>query len=350
MASLAGADAPLPPHRELLEVIRANVSGLADAELDRAAAGALLAKVRGRVLAPADVAEPVSDEPAIVTRAVYDNCAYVRVGQVTLALAPQLAAALQSADFAASRGLVLDLRFAVGTDYQAAANVVALFLNTEKTVLSWGDRQGLSTAQTNAWTRPVTVLVNHDTRGGAEALAAALRQQRLGILIGGPTAGVAAVFKEVPLGDGNPNRLRLAVSVVKTADGQALSETGVEPDILVRMRAEQDRAYLADPYTIVLSSSAMGGSGAGTNTLTGATTVVRKRVSEADLVRQKRDVEAAVRGVGSDALPAGSASTNAPASAPRPTPAEVARVIKDPVLGRAIDLLKGLAFLGSDRP
>lgn len=350
LAPRAGADGPLPPLRELRELIRTHVPGWSDSELDTAAAGALLTKVRGRVLAPEDIAEPVSDAPAMVAKNLYDGCAYVRVGQVSLALAPQLAAALNTPEFAAARGLILDLRFASGSDYQAAVNVVDQFVSAETTLLSWGEQKGVSTTKTNAWTRPVAVLINRETRGSAEAVAAALRQQRLAILIGGPSAGVGAVFKEVPLGEGNPNRLRLAVSMVKTADGQALSVAGVEPDILVPTRPEQDRAYLADPYTIVLSSTATGGNGSGTNLITGPTTVVRKRVSEADLVRQKRDVEAAVRGGAVDPVPAAPAGGTGTGAAVRPTLAEVAKVVKDPVLGRAVDLLKGLALMGSQRP
>lgn len=347
-ALLAHADAPVPPFLELRELVRTHAPGIPETELDAVAASALLAKVRGRVLTPGETAEPISDEPAIVDKKVLEGCAYIRVGQVTLALAPQLAAVLQNPDFASSRGLVLDLRFAGGSDYLAAANVVDRFLSTETTTLIWGDNQGVSTVKSNAWTRPVAVLLNHDTRGAAEALAAALRQQRLGILIGGRTAGSAAVFKEVPLKNESGNRLRLAIAAVKTADGQVLPASGIESDIQVAVRPEHDRAYLADPYTTVLSSGAGGADGSATHTNPPA---ARKRVSEADLVRQKLEIDAAARG-GSTAPSATppTTRTNTPGAAPRPTASELGQVIKDPVLGRAIDLLKGLSLLSSKQP
>jgi len=354
-ALLARADAPVPPFLELRELVRTHAPAIPETELDAVVASALLAKVRGRVLTPGETAEPISDEPAIVDKKILEGCAYIRVGQVTLALAPQLAAALQNPEFASSRGLVLDLRFSGGSDYLAAANVVDRFLNTETTTLIWGDNQGVSTVKSNAWTRPVAVLLNHDTRGAAEALAAALRQQRLGILIGGRTAGSAAVFKEVPLKSESGNRLRLAVAPVKTADGQVLPASGIESDIQVAVRPEHDRAYLADPYTIALSSGPgeAGSSATHTNSHASSPGVpsARKRVSEADLVRQKLEVDAAARGgspVPPTALP--TTRTNAPESAPRPTASESGQVIKDPVLGRAIDLLKGLSLLSSKQP
>lgn len=351
---LARSDAPVPPFIELRELVRTHAPGIPETELDAVAASALLAKVRGRVLTPGETAEPISDEPAILDKKVLDGCAYIRVGQVTLALAPQLAATLLNPEFAASRGLVLDLRFAGGSDYLAAANVVDRFLSTETTTLIWGDSQGISTVKSNAWTRPVAVLLNHDTRGAAEALAAALRQQRLGILIGGRTAGSAAVFKEVPLKNESGNRLRLAVAPVKTADGQVLPASGIESDIQVAVRPEHDRAYLADPYTIASSSGPGGADGSASQTNSPANSsgipAARKRVSEADLVRQKLEIDAAARG-SSPVQPAPPTTrTNAPGAAPRPTASELSQVIKDPVLGRAIDLLKGLSLLSSKQP
>lgn len=343
-AGTVRGDAPLPPYQQLLQLIRTHVTGLSEVEMESAASGALLAKVRGRVLAPGETAEPLSDEPAIVRRQLLEGCGYIRVGQVTLALAPQMAAALQDPEFADTRGLILDLRFAVGDDYLAAANVVGLFLPNETTILSWGDRSGITSAKTNAWTRPVAVLVNHETRGGAEALAAALRQQRLGIVIGSKTAGAGAVFKEVPIDDGSGNRLRLAVATVKTADGKALPADGVDPDIEVNVRPDTERAYLADPYSLPVA--ALPPNGGRTNSMTSGITVVRKRVTEADLVRQKR--EAAIENPNPE-----SASTDVPDSSDAKgstAKSEPAKVLKDPVLGRAVDLLKGLSLLGARKP
>ena len=204
------------------------------------------------------------------------------------------------------------------------------------------------TAKTNAWIRPVVILVNHETRGGAEALAAALRYHRAGVLIGGPTAGSAAVFKEVPLPGESGNRLRFSVAAVMTPDGISLSANGVEPDLLVTVRPEHDRAYLADPYTTVLSTGAAASDRSATNVITSGITV-RKRVSEADLVRQKKEIDATTQVGGFKNLPTVSSggSTNEPGSAPRPTASELAKIIKDPVLGRALDLLKGLSLLSS---
>ena len=344
----AVAEAPPVAFRDLYEIIRQQAPGIPESELDGAATEALLGRVRGRILTASEVGEPLSELPAIAGQQVLDRCAYVRIGQVTLGLAPQLTALLRTPEFADTRGLILDLRFAGGTDYAAAANVVDIFMATAAPILSWDTAPVISAAKTNAWTRPVTVLVNQETRAAAEAVAAALRQLRIALVIGGRTAGVGAVFKEVPLGD-TGQRLRLAISAVKTADGRPLSAMGIEPDLLVRVRPEHERAYLADPFTIVLASNqATNAPVGGTNLITSSPTVVRRRASEAELVRQKRAADEAVAGSPADVVSSAVPTETLSGSAVRPTPAELGKVVKDPVLGRALDLLKGLALL-SDR-
>ena len=199
------------------------------------------------------------------------------------------------------------------------------------------------------------VLVNRDTRGGAEALAAGLRQQRSGLVIGARTGGVSAVFKEFPLSDGSGNRLRLAVAAVKTGNKLPISASGIDPDVLVNVRREDERAYLADPYSgtgvvVVGSNPPTHGSSA---VVMGVTTV-KRRLSEADLVRQKQEAEAAIHGRPVESVSNTNTAPKLPggaeAAGQRPASPEVVKVIKDPALARAVDLLKGLALLGVQRP
>src|SRR5439155_7468432 len=94
------------------------------------------------------------------------------------------------------KGVVLDLRFASGEDYEAAAALADLFLATEKPLLDWAEVLKKATAKTNALSLPLTVLVNRQTAGAAEAFAAVLRQADVGLLLGTNTAGKASMGKE----------------------------------------------------------------------------------------------------------------------------------------------------------
>src|SRR5438477_100862 len=92
--------------------------------------------------------------------------------------------AIRSGVRAETNDLVLDLRFADGRDYKAAANAADRFLSTEQPVLDWDEGTVRSTAKADAIKVPVAVLVNQETGGAAEALAAALRETDAAVLIG----------------------------------------------------------------------------------------------------------------------------------------------------------------------
>ena len=95
-----GADTPsastLPPLNELRDLLRKHIRDLSEAELDAAATQALLNRVQGRILEPNETVNEESDAAAIADKRVFDpGCLYVRIGQVSLGLGPQLAAVLR---------------------------------------------------------------------------------------------------------------------------------------------------------------------------------------------------------------------------------------------------------------
>jgi hypothetical protein len=222
------------------------------------------------------------------------------------------------------KGLVIDLRFAEGQDFAAAVAVADLFVAKARPLLDWGSGIAKSTEKQDAMRLPVAVLINHETTGAAEALAAVLRDAGAALLLGGPTAGAVMVMQEYPLPDGQ--RLRIASTPVKLGDGTALSPQGVKPDIEVRVSLEDERIHLRDAYGLVarpvVRSGAISNAPAGTNAVNR-----RPRITEADLVRERREGRSL-----EDFTPARDREP------PKPQ-------ITDPTLARAVDLLKGLAVV-----
>jgi hypothetical protein len=193
--------------------------------------------------------------------------------------------------------------------------------------------------------------VNGETRGAAETLAAALRHAGAGLIIGNPTAGEAATFKEFPLRNGE--RLRIATMPVKSGNGLAIPSGGLQPDIAVTVSADDERAFWENPYASPAPDNI--NFKVATNNLLPFV----DRISEADLVLQKqnegkhtgalhmRDMD--LSGAGSIYKPVNGGDTNensAPARAAEPQKP----VIRDPVLARAVDLIKGLAVVHQSHP
>lgn len=271
------------------------------------------------VTATVDPAE--SGEVILATRRFPGDNGYVRLGHVTGDVASRLNEAVETlAMDRALRGLVIDLRFAEGRDFAASAQASALFFPSGTPVLDWGDGAFTAPEKTNRFSGPLALLVNSATRGSAEALAASLRHAGLAVVIGGTTAGEATLTRDFVLTSGRS--LRLAVAPVKAGDGTPIAPDGLVPDIQVSATAESERRFLADPFAAATPASAPTGD-------LGASTQVKRRLTEAELIRSKRQ-----------ALGQPDPATADPDPKP-PAPADANRV-QDPVLARGLDLLTGL--------
>jgi hypothetical protein len=131
---------------------------------------------------------------------------------------------------------------------------------------------------------PLAILVNGETRGAAGNLATDLQTARAGLIFGGSTE--------------------------------------IKPDIAVAVKTEDEKKFFENPYASL--SLVETNSSAGTNDF--ATFI--DHTSEADLVRAQ--------------IKDGDEDEN---SAPAARPAPAKPVIRDPVLARAVDLIKALAVI-----
>jgi hypothetical protein len=133
---------------------------------------------------------------------------------------------------------------------------------------------------------PLAILVNDETRGAAAKLAEDLREERAGLIFG--------------------------------------NSTEIKPDILVTSKPEDEKKFLENPFATLMQTNSV--------TTTNDFLSFIDHTTEADLVRAKiKDGEqdeklASERGAG----------TQKP-------------FIRDPVLARAVDLIKGLAIVRQSR-
>jgi Peptidase family S41 len=333
VAGVRAATNAVPEFRVVFDLVRAHLAGVSEAELNRAAVEGLLAGLRGKVRLVTDTNLPLAltNAPLVSkTNLLDEDIAYVRVSRVGDGLAGAVSAAYGSLRASKKlKGLVLDLRFTGGEDFAAAAAVADVFIAKERPLLDWGHGVVRSEAKQTALTLPVAVLMNRETTGAAEALAAVLRDAGVALLLGAPTAGAGMVMSEYPLPDGQ--WLRIAAEPVKFGDGAALSPQGVKPDIEVKVTLDEDRVYQRDAYGLVAKPA--GRSGAISNAPAGTNVANRRpRITEADLVRERREGR--------------SLEEFTPVRDREPPKAQ----ITDPTLARAVDLLKGLAVVRRSQP
>lgn len=323
----AAAASPPPKFQEVFDLVRTNLGGLTPVDIERTALEVFLRQLDGKVLleensaaAPASPAGPAASKGAVFE----GGYGYVRISHVSSKLDDALAVELTKiGGLGKLRGLMLDLRYAGGADQKAAARVADRFIAAERVLLTVDGEAQRSSAKTNAVQVPTAILVNHHTSGAAEVLAALLRQNQVGLLIGTATTGGVRQFKEFTLSTGQ--RLRIATGETKLGDGQAMPSTGLRPDIAVTVGAEEERAFFAEPYRN------LGGPGI-------ASVTARQgkespaRLNEAELLRRMREGQ----------NPEGAVPVVT-------TPSVAAPQVRDPALARALDLLKGLAVVRESR-
>jgi hypothetical protein len=320
-----------PNFQEVYDLIKQHAAGVSDADLNRAAVQGLVSALGPKVSLVTGNASTNSIAGNVLseTKIFEGNIAYLRITKVDQELPGALNAAYKQLN-ATNKvgGLVLDLRYTDGADYAAAAATADLFVGKSEPLLNWGNGVVSSHEKPDAITVPVAVLVNHATSGASEALAATLREENAGLILGSPTAGAAMVTQDFPLKNGE--RLRIASAPVTLGDGSALSAKGIKPDIDVTVNETQERAFYADAFLTLPSTNRI--AGASTNQPGGTNAPgERVRFNEAELVREHK------AGISPDEQ-----------VAKRPPEPQVP-VVSDPALARALDLLKGLAVVRQSR-
>lgn len=280
--------------------------------------------------------EPKLAGPLARAEVIDPHIGYIRLAEVTEGTPAALDAELKGFADAKVAGYVLDLRFADGTNFAAAAAVAGRFLgdgqevftlkSSEKGVHVFRAGSEIKSASTNGpdlTSTPLMLLVNAETRGSAEALAGALRAQDRGILIGSQTAGSAAAWEDVKLSDGRTLRLATAKIVLPHLDGAVrpidIFPNGIKPDVAVKMEAQTER-------DVVLAAQT-------NETLTASLQPRAKKnnLTEAQLVK-------AFRGEALDHV-------DRPLTDKEHEEEGEIQNVRDVVLQRAVDILKGIRVL-----
>ncbi|HZJ85192.1 MAG TPA: S41 family peptidase [Syntrophomonadaceae bacterium] len=136
-------------------------------------------------------------------------------------------------------GLILDLRFNGGGDFDAAINIASIFLDEGAEVVKVVDGKGterIHRAQAGKIELPLVVLVNGDSASASEILAGALQDNKRALLVGEKTFGKGLVQTVYPLKDGGA--LKLTTSKYFTPNDTDINEIGINPDYEVEIDIE----------------------------------------------------------------------------------------------------------------
>lgn len=133
------------------------------------------------------------------------------------------------------QGLILDLRFNGGGDFDAAIDISSIFLDGEEVVsiVNGKGTEKIYRATKGKIDTPLVVIVNGDSASASEILAGALQDNERALLVGEKTFGKGLVQTVYPLRDGGA--LKLTTSKYFTPNGTDINEIGINPDYEVKM-------------------------------------------------------------------------------------------------------------------
>lgn len=170
---------------------------------------------------------------------------YIRPGAMSAAALKQTDSALGNFADKSIPAVILDLRgIPDGTEFDIAADFARRFCPKGKILFTIekpnAKQERILTADRESVFQGIlVVLTDAETSGAAEALAATLRANSSGMIVGAKTAGGAVEFSEFPIGGGKT--IRLAVSRVSLPGSGPIFPTGVKPDIEITLPAETQK-------------------------------------------------------------------------------------------------------------
>ena len=195
--------------------------------------------VRNGVDTPISIVRGKVTAPRVIDQTDEGNVGYIYVSQLNGDVSNQVAQAVKRQNDAGVVGRVLDLRDDPGGDLSAAVDIASIFMKNATIVYQVG-RDGNRTAlRTNDRfyvdsPKPLVVLVNKNSASGAEIIAAGVRANGVGVVMGAQTAGCVGIGQPRELPDGG----LLLVTIARMEDaktGEPLNGPGkgIVPDKLV---------------------------------------------------------------------------------------------------------------------
>jgi carboxyl-terminal processing protease len=182
-------------------------------------------------------------QPAIESRIEEPGLGYLRITTLADGKAAEVKTALNELTSKGAQRIVLDLRGAANGKLQEGVAVANLFVGsgTIARVLGKGDKETETfTADPGkvAFNGPLTVVIDRSTAGPAEAIAAAIRDQKRGDLVGERTFGTGSDQQLFKLSD--EGALLITTAKYAPATGKAFMEEPVTPTVKVDRPVEAE--------------------------------------------------------------------------------------------------------------
>jgi carboxyl-terminal processing protease len=177
---------------------------------------------------------------SVKSKVLEDKIGYIKLRQFQEMTASDLSSALKKMEGEKVNSLVLDMRNNPGGLLNSAIDVASQFLPKGKLVVYTKTRSGekseFFTDGESYFDKPMIVLVNQGSASASEIVAGALKDWSRAAILGTQTFGKGSVQTVIPLSDGAG--LRLTTAKYYTPKGISIQNTGITPDIVMKIEAK----------------------------------------------------------------------------------------------------------------
>ncbi|PKL51911.1 MAG: peptidase S41 [Nitrospira bacterium HGW-Nitrospira-1] len=177
---------------------------------------------------------------SVKSKTLENNIGYIKLSQFQEQTADDLIVAVKQLNDSKATSLILDLRNNPGGLLNSAIDVAGQFLPRGKLVVytktKSGEKSEFNTGGDNIFTLPMIVLVNQGSASASEIVAGALKDWNRAVILGNQTFGKGSVQTVIPLSGGAG--LRLTTAKYYTPKGTSIQNTGITPDIIVKIAAK----------------------------------------------------------------------------------------------------------------
>ena len=162
-----------------------------------------------------------------------DDMAYIQVTEFDEVSISQFSDALSAVKAAGMKGMILDLRANPGGSVNAVVEMCRMILPKGMIVYTEdknGKKQEYTCNGAHKLDVPLVVLVDMNSASASEIMAGAIKDHKLGTLVGTTTFGKGIVQQIKPFRDGSA--VKVTVSAYYTPNGNNIHGIGIEPDVV----------------------------------------------------------------------------------------------------------------------
>ncbi len=173
---------------------------------------------------------------------IEDGIGYILVSEFDTVTYEQFKKALADLEKQGMKGLIVDLRGNPGGSLDTTVNMLKLIL-PKGMIVSTKDKNGKTEEYKNEedhkFEKPLVVLVDENSASASEIFTGAVKDHKVGTIVGNTTYGKGIVQSIIGLNDGSS--LKVTISEYFTPSGECIHKKGIDPDVKVDFKFDPEK-------------------------------------------------------------------------------------------------------------